>query len=356
MADHQESSPQAQTDQSQDNSLSQDSQALSLPDHQDRGDDSDSGDSGSGGSGDEIADAIAATEHLRGDSEESDEPDVRGTGTTTRESKAGQSESQAKDEATPAPNDPDRVKPGALASFHRQQKELFQAQQQIKAKEAEYSRVMQILENAKSDRIAALELMGYSDTKSFLESIAEDGGRESPERKQIRDLQKWKAEQERTRQEQAEAFRAQQQQQAVQSKVDAIRAEVQNTLKSETYRDSLLALGGTDENVMAEMDRLATETGEIPRIEDAIKVVEGKYRSYLDEMASNPEISRFFSERLRSAKSQSNGAPQSKSRAKSGTIDSAARSPGTRLPSRSTAIDDEDAVFAEAMKFLKAQG
>lgn len=290
---------------------------------------------------------------MREDAAESDE---RGTETTTRESRAGQSESQAKDEAAPAPADSDRVKPGALASFHRQQKELFQAQQEIKVKEAEYSRVMKILENAKSDRLAALELMGYSDTKSFLESIAEDGGRETPERKQIRELQKWKADQETERQKQAEAFESQKHQQAVQAKVDAIRSEVQNTLKSETYSGSLLSLAGTDENIMAEMDRMATETGEMPRIEDAIKVVEGKYRSYLKEMLGNPEVTKFFQENLRSAKLQSHGAPQSKTRARTPTIDSAARSPGTRLPDRKTAMDDEDATFAEAMRFLKTQG
>jgi hypothetical protein len=288
--------------------------------------------------------------------EDSDEGEDKGAETPARESKAGQSESQAKEEGAPAPDGTDKVKPSALATFHRQQKELFQAQQSIKAKEAEYARVMGIIENAKSDRLAALELMGYTDTKSFLESIAEDGGRESPERRQIRELQKWKADQETARQEQQRQYEAQQQQQAVQAKVDAIRSEVQNTLKSETYRDSLLALGGTDENVMAEMDRMATETGEMPRIQDAIKVVEGKYRSYLEEMLSNREVTQFFAEKLRSAKSQSMGAPQSKSRAKHQTIDSAVRGPGTRVSSRPAALDDEDAVMAEAMSFLKAQG
>lgn len=287
-----------------------------------------------------------------GDDSETDE----GAEAPARESKAGQSESQAKEEGAPAPADTDKVKPSALASFHRQQKELFAAQQQIKAKEAEYARVMGIIENAKSDRLAALELMGYTDTQSFLQSIAEDGGRESPERRQIRELQKWKADQETARQKQQEQYQAQQEQQAVQAKVDAIRTEVQNTLKSESYSSTLLALGGTDENIMAEMDRMATETGEMPRIEDAIKVVEGKYRSYLEEMTTNPEVVKFFNEKLRSAKLQSNGAPQSKSRAKHQTIDSATRGPGTRVPSRTAALDDEDAVFAEAMSFLKAQG
>jgi hypothetical protein len=350
MADQQEISPQAQTEQTPDSPQFQDNSDLSQPD---QAPDLSEDDSGEAGSGDEIADALAAVEDM-----DLDGGDQGGNGAeaSPRESKGGQSESQAKDDAAPAPAETDKVKPSALATFHRQQKELFQAQQQIKAKEAEYARVMGIIENAKSDRLAALELMGYSDTKSFLESIAEDGGRETPERKQIRELQKWKADQETQRQRQQEAFQAQQQHQAIQAKVDAIKTEVQNTLKSESYRESLLALGGTDDNVMAEMDRMAAETGEMPRIDDAIKVVEGKYRSYLEEMVNNPEVTRFFSEKLRSAKLQSNGAPQSKTRAKSQTIDSAARAPGTRLAGRQAREDDEEARFAEAMSFLKAQG
>jgi hypothetical protein len=350
MADQQESSPQAQTEQSPDSPQFQDSQD-NYP--QELSPELSEDNSGEAGSGDEIADALAAVKDL----DLSDENEgSEGTEVPARESKAGQSESQAKEEGASAPAETDKVKPSALASFHRQQKELFQAQQAVKAKEAEYARVMGIIENAKSDRLAALELMGYTDTKEFLQSIAEDGGRESPERKQIRELQKWKAEQETARQKQQEQFQAEQQQQAVQAKVDAIRSEVQNTLKSESYRDGLLALSGSDENVMTEMDRMATETGEMPRIEDAIKAVEGRYRTYLEEMVSNPAVVRFFEEKLRSTKLASNGAPQSKPRAKHQTIDSAVRGPGTRVSGRPTALDDEDAVMAEAMSFLKAQG
>lgn len=345
MADPQDSSPQApvashQDHQSPDNSApSPQGEHQGLPDHPQAEIE---------GTGDEIADALAAVEGMA-------EGDTEGTEAPSRESTDRQSESRSKDEEAPAPEPTDRVKPSALASFHRQQKELFQREQQFKSKEAEYARVMGIIENAKSDRLAALELMGFTDTREFLQSIAEDGGRESPERKQLRDLQKWKAQQEQERQEQQRQYQAQQEQHAAQAKVDAIKAEVQNTLKSERYRDSLLALGGTDDNVFAEMDRMATETGEIPPIEEAIKVVEGKYRSYLEEMLTNPEVTRFFQEKLRLTKLSGHGTPQSKTRARPQTIDSAARSPGTQLQRDSDGLDEES-VMAEAMKFLSSHG
>lgn len=249
----------------------------------------------------------------------------------------------------------DKVRPSALAAFHRQQKELFQREREFKAKEAEYQRITSLLENAKSDRLAALELMGYKDPREFLESIAQDGGKETPERRQIRELQKWKEDQEKQHQEQMRQWQAQQQQQQVQSKLDALKAKVQDTLKSVTYRETVLALDGADEVILQQMDRMATESGEIPRIEDAIKVVEAKFRSNLEKMLANPEVASFFREKLPPTKSHGHGTPQSKQRARTGTIGAEARTPGTRIGAPNGEVPDDDQIMAEALSFLKSR-
>jgi len=262
-------------------------------------------------------------------------------------------ENRETENTPPASKEPDRVKPSALASFHRQQKEFQAKVQAFNAEKAEVEKFKAVLENAKEDRLAALELMGYSDVKTFLESIVEDGGRMTPERRELNKLKKWREEQETQSRKQQEQYQAQQQQQAIQGKLDALRGQVQNTIKSEAYTGRLINLSGSDEQVMLEMDKMALETGEMPRIEDAIERVEGKFQTFLEQMAENQKIRAFFQEKLKPTKLSSMAPSQSKSRGTSKTIGSDVRSPGLRSAADNGPSDDGEKEMQEALAFLK---
>lgn len=345
MAEFQDNSPspspqqQATPDQQQD-SLHQDS-SPSLPESQE---------SHSSDSDDEITAALKAVaeEQLDGEGENGE------TGAAKGIPEIGEPEGPKSEDAAPVPPAPDKVKPSALARFHRQEKEFLQKQQAFAAEKAEVEKFKSVLENAKQDRLAALELMGYSDVKSFLESIVEDGGRMTPERAELQKLKKWREDQEAQTKQQQEQYRAQQQQAAVQAKLDHIRAQVQNTIKSETYAGRLINLQGSDEQVMAEMDKMAVETGEMPSIDDAIERVEKQFQSYLEEMAGNERIRAFFQEKLRPAKSGPTVPAQSKLRGNSKTIGSDVRSPGLRSQALSSVSDDGEKEEQEAIAFLKS--
>jgi len=262
-------------------------------------------------------------------------------------------ESRNTEDAPPVSKEPDKIKPSALASFHRQQKEFQARVQAFNAEKAEMDKFKSALENAKEDRLAALELMGYTDIKDFLTSIAEDGGRMTPERRELNQLKKWREEQETQAKKQQEQYQAQQQNQALQGKLDALRGQVQNTIKSEAYTGRLINLSGSDEQVMLEMDKMALETGEMPQIEDAIERVENKFQQFLEQMSENPKIRSFFQEKLRSSKLGNTAPSQSKSRGNSKTIGSEVRSPGLRSGANLGPSDDGEREMQEALAFLK---
>jgi hypothetical protein len=295
--------------------------------------------------------AKEASEALEAESSESNE-----TGDAKGIPEERQPEDRSTEDASPASDSADKVKPSALASFHRQLKEHQAKVQAFKAEKAELDKFKSAIENAKVDRLAALEMMGYTDVKTFLESIVEDGGRMTPERQELQKLKKWREEQETQNKKQQEEFQAQQQQRAVQAKLDEIHGQVQNTLKSEAFTGRLINLEGSDVQVMQEMDRMATETGEIPKIEDAIERVEKQFRSNLEVMAKNPMILDYFREKLHSTKSEATVPSQSKTRGTSKTIGSQARSPGLRRSADNGPSDDGEREMAEAMAFLKSAG
>lgn len=229
-------------------------------------------------------------------------------------------------EEKPAVSRPeDKPRPQALANFHRQQRE-FEAQRQAFASEKkELESIKQTLENAKVDRLAALEAMGYKDVKSFLEGIVEDGGRMTPERREIQELKQWKAQQEKQREEAENQHRTAQEQQRIHQQLDVIRRDVQDKIKSETYANRLVNIDGADEQIMQEMDKMAAATGELPRIEDAIEAVESRFRENLKSLSGNPVVRSFFQDLFKSP----NSAPSpSKSKGKLTTIGSEVRSPG----------------------------
>lgn len=240
-----------------------------------------------------------------------------------------------------------------MSTFHRQQREFEAQRQAFNAEKAEAQRIKGVLENAKHDRIAALEAMGYTDVKSFLEGLAEDGGRITPERKQLMELKQWKEDQEKAEVERRTQYEQHQAQQATMAKLDEVRRQVQDKIKSETYSERLVNLPDADEQVMLQMDKMASETGEMPDIGEAIEAVEGRFRGFLEQMAANPAVRSFFSEKLRGTKLPGLATPQSKQRAKTKTIDSGVPSPGLRQRASHEASADGEQELEEAMAFLK---
>lgn len=245
------------------------------------------------------------------------------------------------------------MKASQFATFHRQQKEFLAQKQAHQAKLDQAAKVQAVLDNAKQDPIAAMEAMGYSDVKSFLERLAEDGGRITPERRELAELKAWRQEETARREkEQAQAEEARQQAH-FQSKLDSLRTDIQNQIKSETYASRLINVPGADEQVVVEMNRLAAETGEMPRVSDAIEAVEGRFRSYLTDMAKNPEIVAFFQKQAGAGKSVPAADSQSKGREKTQTIGSDTRSPGlTPTPKRKANRYGDDDDVAEAIEWL----
>jgi hypothetical protein len=289
------------------------------------------------------------------DGESSESEGVRKGGEVSNEpNPLAEKEAQGPKEP-PKPDASDTVKPNALATFHRQQRE-FQAERQAFAQEkAELAKTKALIDNAKVDRIAALEAMGYTGQdaiKQFLSGLAEDNGRMTPERRELLELKKWRETQEEAQKAQQEQWQQQQQHAQIQAKLDQIRVNVQNRLKSPDFEGSVVSLAGSDQQVMEEMDRMATESGTMPDINVAIKSVEKRFTSILEEMAKNPAAQKFFAERLSQSKSGHTDTAQSKQREMPKTIGRDARSPGTHIAPESSSGDDFDKELDEAAKWL----
>ena len=259
-------------------------------------------------------------------------------------------------EAKPASEQTDTVKPSALASFHRQQKELFAQKKAFEAEKAEISKIKEVIDNAKVDRIAALEMLGYTGDnaiKEFLQGLAEDNGRMTPERRELLEMKKWRQEVEAREKAQAEQHQTQAQQQQIQAKLDQIRANVQNRLQSPDYEGSILSLKESDHQVMLEMDRMATESGVMPEIDVAIKNVQNRFQGVLEELAENPAVQEFFQNRLGQSKLGSAVAAQSKQREKTRTIGRDTRSPGTQVNQENDSSGSRDPELDEAVKWVR---
>lgn len=183
--------------------------------------------------------------------------------------------------------------------------------------------------DAKVDRLKALELLGYDDPRAFIEGIAEDGGRMTPERKELHELKKWRDKQEAESQERAkqESLRIQQQQQ--QQNLDRLRTSVVNTIKG-SFSDTLASLPGGEETVLREMDQMvAKNPGTMPRIEDAISAVNKFYEQQMRTLVENPSARQFMQQLLSSDKSASSGtAPSHKPATRTLGSDATPRSSG----------------------------
>lgn len=304
----------------------------------------------------EIDEALKAVEEGRAGQDEPNQEEQSKVEETGPTAPTGTQKDESKDTLNEPVSsaDKDKVKPSAMATFHRQQREFQQKQQAFAAEKAEVEKYKAVIENAKEDRLAALELLGYTDVKSFLDSIVEDGGRMTPERRELRKLQKWREEQEKTIAERETQAQEQQKQAELQSKLDALRSQVQNTITSDAYKARLVNLPGSDEQVMREMDALALETGAMPKVEDAIERVETKFLGYLEDMASNPRVQAFFEEKLRQTKLSDKAPSQSKSRGNSRTIGSETRSPGLKPLADPGPSEDGDREMQEAIAFLRS--
>lgn len=217
----------------------------------------------------------------------------------------------------------------AWASFHRQQREHQQKVEALAHERQELQKFKDAIADAKVDRLKALELLGYDDPRAFIEGIAEDGGRMTPERKELHELKKWRDKQEAESQERAkqESLRIQQQQQ--QQNLDRLRTSVVNTIKG-SFSDTLASLPGGEETVLREMDQMvAKNPGTMPRIEDAISAVNKFYEQQMRTLVENPSARQFMQQLLSSDKSASSGtAPSHKPATRTLGSDATPRSSG----------------------------
>jgi len=291
----------------------------------------------------------AGKDPLRADSGETDEVEETAGTTEDREKTDSRPNEPQKTDPAPAAREEDKPKASALANFHRQQREFEAQRQAFAAERRELEQYKSVLENAKVDRIAALEAMGYKDVKSFLEGLAEDGGRMTPERRELLELKQWREKQEKEAQEREQQQRTHLEQQHINQQLDAIRQEVQAKIKSDVYGSRIVNIHGADEQIMQQMDRMAAETGEMPRIEDAIEAVESRYRENLKVLADNPEVRKYFQDLF---KSPSQAPSPSKSKGKLSTIGSEVRSPGVARTEEYVPSVDGEREIQEALAFL----
>lgn len=181
----------------------------------------------------------------------------------------------------------DKPKSSAWASLHKQKVE-FQAQRDAFAKErAEVDKVKSLLENAKTDRLSALEALGYTDIKEFIDGLVEDGGRMTPERKKVLELERKLTERENKEREQNENQQREHATRQQQAQLDRIHGEVVQKINAD-YADSLVSIEGGSQEVMQEMDRLAGENGVMPDISEAVANVQKRYEENFQKILGNP--------------------------------------------------------------------
>ncbi len=232
---------------------------------------------------------------------------------------------QEKPAAKEEPSQPDKPKSSAWASLHKQKVE-FQAQRDAFAKEkAEVDKVKSMLENAKTDRLSALEALGYTDIKEFIDGLVEDGGRMTPERKKVLELERKLTERENKEKEYNEQAQREHATRQQQQQLDRIHSEVVQKITAD-YADSLVSIEGGSQEVMQEMDRLAGENGVMPDISEAVANVQKRYEENFQKILGNPRAQQIALEIFKSNKiatSPSKPAPK--------TISSNTNS-GTSLP------------------------
>lgn len=195
----------------------------------------------------------------------------------------------------------DKPKSSAWASLHKQKVDLQSQRNQFLKEKAEVDKFKSILENAKTDRISALEAMGYTDIKSFIDGLVEDGGRMTPERKKVLELERKLQERENQEKEQHERFQKDQANKAQAAELDRIHNQVVQKINAD-YSDSLVSIEGGSREVMQEMDRLAGEHGVMPDIAEAVANVQKRYEENFQKILGNPRAQQIALEIFKSNK------------------------------------------------------
>lgn len=181
----------------------------------------------------------------------------------------------------------DKPKSSAWASLHKQKVDLQSQRDAFLKEKAEIDKFKSILENAKTDRLSALEAMGYTDIKSFIDGLVEDGGRMTPERKKVLELERKLQERENQEKEQYERFQKDKANKAQAAELDRIHNQVVQKINAD-YADSLVSIEGGSREVMQEMDRLAGEHGVMPDIAEAVANVQKRYEENFQKILGNP--------------------------------------------------------------------
>jgi hypothetical protein len=292
---------------------------------------------------DDVQEAIAI---MSGDSDDSNDTgrvsktDGQENGNNTGDSK--QSGTDTSDTKSTQP------KHSAWASLHKKQVEFQQQRDAFNKEKAEIEKVKSLIENAKTDRLSALEALGYTDVKAFVEGLVEDGGRMTPERKKVLELEKKIADREQREAEEVQTRQQQERASQQRAQLDALHNQVVQNIK-EHHADSLASIDGSSQAVMQEMDRLAGENGVMPDIAEAIKNVSTNYEKNFRTILENPRARAIAQEILASSKIS----PASRPKASINTIGSSAQAV-TSPPKSKGAYDPNDEV-EQMVKWINSQ-
>lgn len=251
----------------------------------------------------------------------------------------------------------ERVKGVEYAKLHKKNKELFAREQQLKSQEAKYRQLEDTLANVKDDPAALLELAGFSDIREFVERLAEDGGRLTPERRQLKELQKKFDDAERARTEEREAQTQAQAQETetrqYKAAVDKVNSDIVSFIKTNESKYSMLSLEGGSQMVFQELQAHYRKTagedgvGETLPLEKAVQAVNARVEGNLRKLVDNAQVRAIIEDALKAKSFQ----PGAASTQQPKTLTSAVRS-GTASGQAGKLKDDEQ-LLAEATAFLK---
>lgn len=299
-------------------------------------------DTDAGNARDDVQEAIRI---MQGDDDGKEADSGRDDASPTRDDKSSSRADTDAKESEPKPSQP---KSSAWASLHKKQVEFQQQRDAFNKEKAEIEKVKSLIENAKTDRLSALEALGYTDVKAFVEGLVEDGGRMTPERQKVLELEKKIADRERREQEEIQTRKQQEQAAASRAQLDALHNQVVQTIK-EHHAESLASIDGSSQAIMQELDRLAGENGVMPDIATAIKNVSDNYEKNFRTILENPRARAIAQELLASSKTS----PAPRSKASINTIGSSAQAV-TTPPKSKGAFDPNDEV-EQMVKWINSQ-
>jgi len=241
-----------------------------------------------------------------------------------------------------------------LAALHKRDKELFQREQALKEREAHYQKMEATLNAMKEDPAHLLEAAGFKDLNELLERFADDGGRLSPERRQLKELQKklesFEAEKSQLAARQQEETVSRQRQQAI----DNVNGEIVQFLKTNEIKYPLLSMDGSKDLVFKKLQdhyrktEEETGSGQALTLEKAAEMANSEAESIVRMILGNSRALELAKEILETKSNVKPGAASVKQPIK--TITNEARS-SVGVKNNKSKTSNE--LFEEAQEMLR---